>query len=147
MFIFIPVMLNISVPPRLPYPPDSSGRGKKKTKTDRLKTNQWRSQQKNKLSTTSAHCVLVYMHSVNQCTQSQIKPIKLLPFPAADDQTLYIHRYPIHRGQTYSIYRFGDQCETRKLSIYKEKWETEDPKQCWLCIWLFRENLGKGSSN
>ena len=48
---------------------------------------------------------------------------------------------------TCSIFRFGDQGEARTFDIYKEKWETEDPKQCWLCIWLFRVNLEEGSSS
>lgn len=76
---------------------------------------------KTKLST-SAQRVLLYMHSVDQCIKSKIN--SLLQSPATDAQL------PVDGGQTCSIFRFGDQGETRKFNIYKEKWETEDPKQC-----------------
>ncbi len=53
---------------------------------------------------------------------------------------------PVDGGPTCSIFKFRDQSETRNF-IYKEKWETEAPKQCWLCIWLFRVTLEEGSSS
>lgn len=64
--------------------------------------------------------------------------------PATDDQTLQIHRYPWIEVKRVP---FRDLGIKGSFYIYKEKWETEDPKQYWLCIWLFRENLGKGSSS
>lgn len=106
---------------------------RKRKNTDRLRNNQWRLQQnKNKLSTTSPQRVLFYMHSVDQCT----------PFPnqliASISSYWCPHtlntQLPMDGGQTCFIFRFGDQGEIRKFNIYKERWETEDPKQCWLCI-------------
>lgn len=61
-------------------------------------------------------------------------------------ETKHQHSATRDGRQTCSMFRIEDQGETRKLNIYKERWETEDPKQCWLCIWLFRVTL-EGSSS
>lgn len=68
---------------------DHSGGGK--TQTDWRTTNDGNNKkkerkEKNKLCTTSAQQVLFYMHSADQCTQSQVS--SLLPPPATDTQTL-----------------------------------------------------------
>lgn len=89
--------------------------------------------QKNMLYTTSAQ-VFRCMHSVDQCTSTQNNSS-----PATEAQTL---ECTDTADGVLGIYG-----EKTKCNLYKERSETKDSKQCWLCIWLFQVNLEEGSSS
>lgn len=125
----------------LPYTSDHSGGGK--TQTDGRTTNDGYNKK-----TSSAR------HRHNAFCSACIRLISAPNPKSAHHFHLQLltpkhFRYIATRGWKSNLFhfRFGDQGETRKFNIYKEKWETEDPKQCWLCIWLFRVTLEEGSSS